>query len=263
MLTGRYMHVLGHRTQTHLLQAYEQNYFATMKKNGYWIQYYGKNDVFSPDAMNTSVSYWEGDIGVQSGGNAYEYGEAGYWSMLSTGANVSKDDMKNKDYAAVVKSVSFLKNQTEDSPPFVLFIPGRGAHPPYGSPMEFHNKFSVEDVKNSGRKLRPAFGPTKPRYHSKDQVRRRLLFVVVVDTPLTIELFAFLLRVPGCPVLPEPHWFAGARLLVDSEGLPWCVGCLFFLSPHTQSSAPSFHLRLLTNSSFALSSPLLFLFSLL
>ena len=74
MLTGRYMHVLGHGTQTHLLQAYEQNYFQTMKNNGYWIQYYGKNDVFSPDAMNTSVSYWEGDIGVRSGDNAYKYG---------------------------------------------------------------------------------------------------------------------------------------------------------------------------------------------
>jgi choline-sulfatase len=169
MLTGRYMHVLGHRTQTNLLESYEQNYFQTLKKNGYWIQYYGKNDVFSPDAMNTSVSYWEGDIGTQSGSNAYEWGEAGYWSMLSTGANVSKDSLTNKDYAAVVKSVSFLKNQTADSPPFVLFLPGRGAHPPYGSPMEFHNKWSVDEVRDSGRKLRPAFGPTKPRYHSRTE----------------------------------------------------------------------------------------------
>ena len=36
---------------------------------------------------------------------AFKYGEAGYWSMLSTGSNVSKDDMRNKDYAAVVKSI--------------------------------------------------------------------------------------------------------------------------------------------------------------
>ena len=169
MLTGRYMHVLGHRTQTHLLQAYEHNYFRTLKKSGYHIQYYGKNDVFSPDAMNTSVSYWEGDIGVESGRNAYEWGEAGYYSMLSTGSNVTKDDLKNKDYAAVVKSISFLKNQTKEDPPFVLFIPGRGAHPPYGSPMEFHNKWTTEEIKHSGRKLRPAFGPTKPRYHSRTE----------------------------------------------------------------------------------------------
>ena len=32
MLTGRYMHVLGHRTQTHLVQDYEMNYYRAMKE---------------------------------------------------------------------------------------------------------------------------------------------------------------------------------------------------------------------------------------
>ena len=40
MLTGRYMHVLGHRTQTHLIQPYEFNYFRTLKESGYHVQYY-------------------------------------------------------------------------------------------------------------------------------------------------------------------------------------------------------------------------------
>ena len=34
MLTGRYMHVNGHRTQIHLIQSYETNYFRTLKENG-------------------------------------------------------------------------------------------------------------------------------------------------------------------------------------------------------------------------------------
>ena len=64
MLTGRYMHVLGHRTQTHLLQSYEFNYFRTLKESGYHVQYYGKNDVFcsrsacSRAPTSCSISTW-------------------------------------------------------------------------------------------------------------------------------------------------------------------------------------------------------------
>ena len=109
MLTGRFMHVNGHRTQTHLVQAYENNYFQTLKNNGYHVQYYGKNDVFSADAMNTSVSFWSPDIGTMSGPNAYKFGEAGYYSMLSKGSAVDKNSTQNGDYRAVVKALDWLK----------------------------------------------------------------------------------------------------------------------------------------------------------
>ena len=165
MLTGRYMHVLGHRTQTHLIQPYEFNYFRTLKETGYHVQYYGKNDVFSADAMNRSVSEWSPDIGVVSGGNAFKYGEAGYYSMLSTGSNVSKDDHKNKDYLAVVKASQWMKEEPPE--PFLLFLSGRGAHPPYGSPAEFNEKWSVDEVRDKIT-LRPPYGEGKPKYHSRD-----------------------------------------------------------------------------------------------
>jgi len=35
LVTGRYMHVLGHRTQTHLVQPWEANAFAYLKAAGY------------------------------------------------------------------------------------------------------------------------------------------------------------------------------------------------------------------------------------
>lgn len=34
MVTGRYMHMLGHRTQTHLIRDYEPNYFRLLKEAG-------------------------------------------------------------------------------------------------------------------------------------------------------------------------------------------------------------------------------------
>jgi choline-sulfatase len=167
MFTGRYMHVLGHRTQQHLIQPYEFNYFQIMKDNGYHVQYYGKNDGFSEDAMNLSVSEWSGDIGTLSGPNAFKYGEAGYYSMLSQGSSSAKDNLLNGDYRAVVKAVDWLKKDAAAKQPFLVFIPGRGAHPPYGSPHEFNNMWSVDDVKKN-IKLRPPFNPKKPKYHSGD-----------------------------------------------------------------------------------------------
>ena len=146
MLTGRYMHLGGHRTQTHLIQDYEPNYFRTLKENGYYIRMYGKNDAFSGNAMNLSVTEWGPSIGFPSGGNAYTYGEAGYFSFLNTGsADAGNDTSVSLDYKAVVDAVNWMK----DSPPqpFLLYLPSRGAHPPYGAPVEYHNRFPVDLVK--------------------------------------------------------------------------------------------------------------------
>ena len=104
MMSGRYMHVLGHRTQTHLLRAYEVNYWRLLKESGYHVQWYGKNDALSKAAFNLSVSSWEGDIGYDSGRNAFSYGEAGYWSMLSTGGTKHANDTSQGDLKAVTKA---------------------------------------------------------------------------------------------------------------------------------------------------------------
>lgn len=166
MLSGRYLHTLGHRTQSHLLQAHEPNYFAALKRSGYHIQWYGKNDVFSPDAMNQSVSFWSADVGVQAGVNAFSYGEAGYWSMLFTGSRLSKSDERNGDFRAVRKAVRWMAESPPQ--PFLLFLPGMGAHPPYGSPEEFHNKWSAEQARRAAP-LRPPYGFNKPKYHSYEE----------------------------------------------------------------------------------------------
>ena len=107
MMTGRYMHVLGHRTQIHLVRAYEENYWRLLKEHGYHIAWYGKNDALSAAAFNLSVSEWENDIGYDSGHNAYKFGESGYWSMLSTGGEKLSNDTSQGDMRAVVKATIF------------------------------------------------------------------------------------------------------------------------------------------------------------
>jgi choline-sulfatase len=56
----------------------------------------------------------------------------------------------------------------KDSPPqpFLLFLPGMGAHPPYGAPKEFHEKWPVDIVKKKVS-LRPPYQEGKPSYHSR------------------------------------------------------------------------------------------------
>eukprot|EP00927_Polykrikos_kofoidii_P013079 TRINITY_DN15693_c0_g1_i1.p1 TRINITY_DN15693_c0_g1~~TRINITY_DN15693_c0_g1_i1.p1 ORF type:complete len:615 (+),score=62.81 TRINITY_DN15693_c0_g1_i1:89-1846(+) len=164
MLTGRYMHVRGHRVQTDLVQPYEFNYLQILKQNGYHIEYHGKNDAISPDAFNLSVSNWAGGTGVCTGPAVVQYPTAGYYSMLHGGCDVDKNDAKaNGDYRSVITAVEWMK--ASPPMPFLLFLPGMGAHPPYGSPREFNDKWSVESVK-AHVKLRPPFLASKPKYHS-------------------------------------------------------------------------------------------------
>eukprot|EP00948_MAST-09A_sp_MAST-9A-sp1_P000194 g194.t1 len=162
MMTGRYMHVLGHRTQTHLIRAYEMNYFRLLKESGYHVLWLGKNDALSEIAFNLSVTSWEHDYGYDSGTNRYDFNTSGYYSMLFSGSNVSATE--TGDYAAVEKAIKFLKSPPEE--PFVIFLPTRGAHPPYGVPREFQNKFTLDEVKAKVQ-LRPRNVPGKPRYHSR------------------------------------------------------------------------------------------------
>lgn len=166
MLTGRYMHVLGHRTQQHLLQAYEENYFRLLKEDGYHIAYIGKNDVFSPETFNASVGEWEADhdcYGRDHGKNAYRFGQAGFYSFRNEGgSHWYNDSQHNGDTKAAMKAVEFL--QSDPPEPFVLFVATKGAHPPYGAPKGFHDSLDLEEVKKAVE-LRPIDTPGKPYYH--------------------------------------------------------------------------------------------------
>ena len=186
MMTGRYMHVLGHRTQIHLVRAYEENYWRLLKENGYHIAWYGKNDALSAAAFNLSVSEWENDIGYDSGHNAYNFGESGYWSMLSTGGEKLSNDTSQGDMRAVVKAIDFLNSDPPE--PFAIFLPTRGAHPPYGPPKDFKDKWTIEEIKKY-ISLRPPNLKGKPKYHSNaDGIRHyRNLTYLGDDTMYEIQ----------------------------------------------------------------------------
>ena len=136
VFTGRYMHVLGHRTQNHLLQPTEPNVFAYLKAAGYTTISIGKNDALSAGAFNRTFSYWVNEDGVPQGSNRFAFGEAGYYSFgynASDEPGNSTSRNKNTDYVAAL-TVAELLSGGKLPEPFALFLTGIGAHPPTARP---------------------------------------------------------------------------------------------------------------------------------
>ena len=164
LFTGRYMHVLGHRTQTHLVRSYEDNLFKYLKRANYTTILLGKNDVLAADSFNSSLSFWQGTIGVSEGpSNFTRPGRAGYYSFAGTaGPCKGTNAACNGDLKAVEDSVAFFNSGDSLPEPFFLFLPGIGAHPPYGAPSDFFASYTSDQVRAAAplRQLVP--GNAKP-----------------------------------------------------------------------------------------------------
>ena len=59
IVTGRYMHTTGHRTQSHGVEAWEPDIFEYLHEAGYYINWFGKDDALGPNAFKY-IDYWEG-----------------------------------------------------------------------------------------------------------------------------------------------------------------------------------------------------------
>ena len=139
MITGRYMHVLGHRTQTHLIQDYEPNFFRYLKEAGYHVTWHGKNDMLSQAAFPLSVTNWTHDGGISMAKGPFVYGEPGYFSFLAGKSDkYGNDSEANGDYRAILRGLEFMRNDPPE--PFVVFLPGKGSHPNYGAPADYYDR---------------------------------------------------------------------------------------------------------------------------
>ena len=162
VFTGRYMHVLGHRTQNHLLQPTEPNVFAYLKAAGYTTISIGKNDALSAGAFNRTFSYWVNEDGVPQGSNRFAFGEAGYYSFgynASDEPGNSTSRNKNTDYVAAL-TVAKLLSGGKLPEPFAIFVTGIGAHPPYSAPIDYYSMYSAAQVASQAP-LR-VFSPGQP-----------------------------------------------------------------------------------------------------
>eukprot|EP01084_Bolivina_argentea_P016630 31102_1 len=167
MLAGRYVHNNAYRTLTSLIQPWQPSYLRWLKDSGYYVLWLGKNDALAQQTFPLTVNEWLNYIGVDAGSNMFTYPNAGYYSFLYTGSNVAPNDTRNGDYKAVNYAINFMKSNNYKPPqPFIIFLPGMGAHPPYGSPMEYHKMWNPKDIEKYAP-LRPPYGDGKPQYFDK------------------------------------------------------------------------------------------------
>ena len=171
LVTGRHVHTLGHRTMTHLVQPTEQSMFRMLRDSGYTTLHYGKNDCLAQASFPLTYTYWQGDTGVAQGACPYSYEEAGYYSFMAGASTHTGDQPEfNGDLRAVYQALALL-NSSRVREPFALFLPGLGAHPPYGMPADYANMYDPATIRAQAplRSVNDTQG--KPPYYGQGGIR--------------------------------------------------------------------------------------------
>jgi arylsulfatase A-like enzyme len=173
-MTGWYPHVRGHRTMFHMLRADEPVLLKTLKENGYFVWWGGKNDLvpgqlgyddtchvkYQPDRPLYpnlhSLSDWRGEPGSDT-----------YYSFYY--GRLEKDDDEahyyDSDWANVMGAIDLIKNPPADQP-LCIDLPLGYPHPPYAVEEPYYSMIDRA-------KLPPRI-PTPQRWEGKPSILRRI-----------------------------------------------------------------------------------------
>lgn len=139
-MTGWYPHVRGHRTMFHMLQPDEPCLLKTLKRNGYFVWWGGKNDLvpaqngydeycdikFTPETPPRPMfaidraDQWRG---APESDQYYSF-QVG---QLDTG---EEDIYHDGDWANVLGAIDFIRSYDGDQP-LCIYLPLTYPHPPY------------------------------------------------------------------------------------------------------------------------------------
>jgi arylsulfatase A-like enzyme len=141
-MTGWYPHVRGHRTMFHMLQPDEPMLLKTLKDEGYFVWWGGKNDVVP--AQNGFDAYcdvkyqperpplptwgvlpeeeWRGDPESDT-----------YYSFLAGRAKPAPGEahVYDNDWAMIEGAIDAIRQHEQDDQPLCLYLPLWDPHPPY------------------------------------------------------------------------------------------------------------------------------------
>jgi arylsulfatase A-like enzyme len=157
MLTGWPTSVRGHRTLYYFLRPDEPNMFRYLKRAGYDVFWFGKNDALATQSFADSVTEWH-DVPNRDAGTYSGAAPAGPITMLMPGGRDRRDSY---DYALLQLANRILERR-ELERPFCLFLPILEPHPPYSAPAGFDTLYKPSDLPP----LIPPDLPHKPAFHS-------------------------------------------------------------------------------------------------
>ena len=169
-MTGWYPHVRGHRTLWHLLRPDEPNLLCYLKRAGYTIHWYGKNDLLAPESFADSVDVAESRGGAKFGSNPFDFDDPRYYSFLYEPFDQPVDE--HGDVRNVQAGIDFLHSHanTPDASPFLLYLPLTFPHCPYSAPQPWHDLIDPDDLPA----LRPQDLENRPDFHALIRQYRRL-----------------------------------------------------------------------------------------
>lgn len=163
-MSGWYPHVRGHRTMFHMMHEEDPVLLETLKKEGYFVWWGGKNDLTpgqkpidnycntlyraKPDPDLPSDPNWRG---TPAGDNYYSF----YKGKLNKG---NRDVYYDSDWDNVYGAIDFMHNAPEDQP-LCIYLPLGFPHPPYGVEEPWYSAIDRDKV--------PRRAPTPENWESK------------------------------------------------------------------------------------------------
>ena len=156
MLTGWPTSVRGHRSLYYFLRPEEPNLFRYLKRAGYEVFWFGKNDALATQSFADSVTEWSSPSPAQKGRKPVD-ATPGINSMLY---GPSGDRATTDDYAILQAALKIVERKESDKP-FFLYLPMIEPHPPYTISADFYNMYSPGNLPP----LIPSGLSKKPRFH--------------------------------------------------------------------------------------------------
>jgi choline-sulfatase len=162
LLTGWPAHVRGHRSLYYFLRPEEPNLFRCLRRAGYDVYLFGKNDALAAASFASSLTEWRDRAPPLTGATAALYASGGIVRGATTMLfEASGDRRESGDYANLAAAIRFLERRESDRP-FCLFLALSQPHPPYRAPDGFHDLYDPDDLPQ----LIPPDLPGKPPFHA-------------------------------------------------------------------------------------------------
>lgn len=162
LLTGWPTSVRGHRSLMYFLRPDEPNMFRILRRAGYDVFWYGKNDALAAQSFYDSVTEWNYPSVIGGGSNLHRLAGSAHEKSDKSRTFISEiggDRRDTNDYSHVKAAINIL-NRKEADRPFCIFLPLTSPHPPYGAPEGFHDMYRAADIQG----LLPKNLPKRPIY---------------------------------------------------------------------------------------------------
>jgi len=167
LITGQYVHSMGHRTLWNLIKPYEHNLFGYLREAGYDVRIYGKNDMLAAESIPLFTDeFHQMRPAVRANHESVQpLQECNDFLFKPINGNYRE----HGDYANLKAGMDFIRSRKSGDKPFMLFLPLTFPHCPYTAHEPFYSMYD----ENCIAPLRPVCGK-KPDYHGLIRSYRNL-----------------------------------------------------------------------------------------